>query len=194
MTLMLSEFLTLMSGQHDSDRDPAVCLRGRPDPTLRCGWVVGYRVTLLLCAAVVTSVAMAQAPVALAEGLSFESKSTVSAGVGPIRFRVAANNLSDGRAKAPAEPPVGITDLGSGAWETVSPPTRIEGKGLKIEGVPSIPAAYGAVSVLYHLPKGALVAASVKVKQGGIVLGLLDKRGEWATKVPIPPGVFWTTV
>ncbi|HEX3877172.1 MAG TPA: hypothetical protein VHW24_09310, partial [Bryobacteraceae bacterium] len=194
MTLMLPEILTLTFRQHGSDRDRAVCVSVRPDRTGRRGFAGGYRITSLLCTVVVTTVAMSQAPAAVAEGFSFESKTTVSTGIGSIRFRVAANKQGEEGATTPADRPPGTVALGDGAWETISPPARIEGKGLTIEGVPSIPAAYGAVSVLYHLPKGALVAASVKVKQGGIVLGLLDKRGEWATKVPIPPGVFWTTV
>ncbi len=92
----------------------------------------------------------------------------------------------------PTEPE--ITPLGIGAWDTVYPPARVTGKGLRIEGAVAIPAAYGAVSAYYRLPKGELVAAAGTVMNGGIVLGLLDSRGQWATTAAIPPGVFRTTV
>jgi hypothetical protein len=65
---------------------------------------------------------------------------------------------------------------------------------MRIEGKPRFAAAYAAVSRRYRLPKGALVGAAGRVRQGGIVLGLLDSQERWAATIAIPPGPFRTTV
>jgi hypothetical protein len=60
-----------------------------------------------------------------------------------------------------------ITSLDDGAWETVTALARLDGKGFKIETVPTIPTANTAVSVPYRLSKGTVAAAAGTV-------GLLD--------------------
>jgi hypothetical protein len=115
----------------------------------------------------------------------------------PAALRVVAAAADKTKAAEPKAAPgrqIAITPLDDGAWETVRSPARLEGKGLKIKGVPSVPAAYAAVSTPYRLPKGAIIAAAGTVVQGGIVLGLQDSGGQWATVAAIPPGVFRTTV
>ena len=86
-----------------------------------------------------------------------------------------------------------IASLGADAWEQLLPSARREADGLRLEGE-VLPTAYGAVSMPYRLPKGALVAASGTVRRGGIVLGLLDKSGSWAATKAISTGAFRTAI
>ena len=83
-----------------------------------------------------------------------------------------------------------ITALDEMAWETLVGPTRRDGGTLRIEGKPPFAAAYAAVSWRYRLPKGTLVGAAGNVRQGGIMLGLLDSQERWAATIAIPPGPF----
>jgi SAM-dependent methyltransferase len=87
-----------------------------------------------------------------------------------------------------------IIPLEADAWEAVLPPTRREGKGLRLTGKPPSAMAYGAKSARYRFPKGALVAAAGTVRQGGIVLGLLDKSEQWAVTTAIGEGTFRTGI
>jgi hypothetical protein len=134
-----------------------------------------------------------------------DTRTTNDAGVtivGPVGFNPAAlgvvaaavDKTKAAEPKAAPEYQIAITPLDNEAWETVRSPARLEGKRLKIKGIPSVPAAYAAVSTLYRLPKGATIAAAGTVTKGGIVLGLQDSGGQWATVAAIPPGVFRTTV
>jgi SAM-dependent methyltransferase len=87
-----------------------------------------------------------------------------------------------------------ITPLEVDAWEVIWPPTRHEGKGLRLTGKPAFAAAYGAKSAQYQFPKGALVGAAGTVRQGGILLGLLDRRDQWAVTTAIGEGPFRTGI
>jgi hypothetical protein len=79
------------------------------------------------------------------------------------------------------------------AWPQVFLPARVENEGFRIDGGPAT-ASYYALSETYHLPKGTLVAADVTVRQGGLVIGLLDSQGQWARRVPMPTGHFLAVV
>ena len=72
---------------------------------------------------------------------------------------------------------------------------ELRAKELRLEGRASPSAtAYGAKSAWYHLPKGALVAAAGTVREGGIMLGLLDRSEQWAATTTIGEGAFRTAV
>ena len=73
-------------------------------------------------------------------------------------------------------PAIDITALDAESWSTIYPPARVEGAVLRVDGTPSSPGAYAAVSRRYRLAKGTLVGAAGTVKLGGIVLGLLDSQ------------------
>jgi hypothetical protein len=83
-----------------------------------------------------------------------------------------------------------IDPLEDTAWEELIPPTRREGTELRIEGEPAFAAAYAAKSTRYRLAKGTFVAAAGTVRKGGIVLGLLDERDQWAATIAVQPGPF----
>jgi hypothetical protein len=100
----------------------------------------------------------------------------------------------EGRKASELERKIEITALEEKAWETLSAVVRREGGKLRIEGEPPYAAAYAAVSGRYRLPKGTLVGAAGRVRQGGIVLGLLDSQERWAATIAIPPGPFRTAV
>ncbi len=87
-----------------------------------------------------------------------------------------------------------IAPLEADAWEAVFPPTRHEGKGLRLTGKPASAMAYGAKSAQYRFPKGARVAAAGTVRQGGIVLDLLDSSEQWAVTTAIGEGTFRTGI
>ena len=65
---------------------------------------------------------------------------------------------------------------------------------LRVDGTPSSPGSYAAVSRRFRLAKGTLVGAAGMVKQGGIVLGLLNSQDKWATQTAISVGPFRTAV
>jgi hypothetical protein len=75
------------------------------------------------------------------------------------------------------------------AWQLI-PPAQLIGQELRVHGTPPHPAAYAAVSTPFRLPKGARVAAAGTVRQGGIVLGLLDSHDKWAVTTAVPQGTF----
>jgi hypothetical protein len=77
-------------------------------------------------------------------------------------------------------------------WPQVFPPARLRNEGFKITEPTS--ASYYAISKVYHLPKGTLVAADVTVRRGGLVLGLFDWRGQWAHRLVLPSGHFLAVI
>jgi SAM-dependent methyltransferase len=83
-----------------------------------------------------------------------------------------------------------ITPLPAGAWEAIYLPARLQGQALRIKGAPVSPSAYAATSALFRFPKGTLVAASGTVHRGGMQLGLVDGRDQWAAMVLIGEGTF----
>ena len=83
-----------------------------------------------------------------------------------------------------------ITPLGQNAWLYVSPSAKLAEGDVLLTGTPASPSAYGVVSAPYRLPAGARVAAAGRVGKGGLTLGLLNEKGEWAATQSIPPGSF----
>jgi endonuclease YncB( thermonuclease family)/ubiquinone/menaquinone biosynthesis C-methylase UbiE len=98
------------------------------------------------------------------------------------------------RAEGPRREIAEVIPLEADAWEVVLPPTRRDGKGLRISGDAAFAMAYAAKSAPYRFPTGALVAAAGTVRQGGIVLGLLDSREQWARTTAIGEGTFRTAI
>jgi hypothetical protein len=93
--------------------------------------------------------------------------------------------------RASAEESAGfkINPISKTVWQLTAP-AQLVGHELRVRGTPSHPSAYAAVSTPFRLPKGARVAAAGTVRQGGIMLGLLDSRDQWAVTTAISEGPF----
>ena len=89
---------------------------------------------------------------------------------------------------------VAILPLGEGAWQSMDASARAVSDGLRVQGKPLHPRGYAAVSRRYALRKGAVVAATGRIRRGGILLGLLDDREQLANAVEIQPSAFIAAV
>lgn len=83
-----------------------------------------------------------------------------------------------------------ITPLAPDAWDAVYLPARLQADVLRIKGAPVGPTALAATSARFRFSQGMLVGASGSVHRGGIQLGLLDTRDQWAAMVLIGEGTF----
>jgi hypothetical protein len=110
-------------------------------------------------------------------------------GLGPV----AVSNPSDLASQLGREQ-FKILSLGPGAWETVEAPARLRGVSIEMKGIAPGPATYAAVSKSFRLLEGSLISSIGKIESGGLVLGLLDRQGQWATTVAASRGEFQAVV
>ena len=130
--------------------------------------------------------------IAISYNLPAGPQSTINAEV----TEVGLVGLDPSAVRAPDEPKpqFEIMPLERSAWEQQVPPARIAGRVIGLQGHPDNPLGYAMVSSRYQLTKGTLVAVAGRVRQGGITVGLLDGREQWAATKAISPGAFSTGV
>ena len=130
--------------------------------------------------------------IAISYNLPAGPQSTINAEV----TEVGLVGLDPSAVRAPDEPKpqFEIMPLEESAWEQQVPPARIAGRVIGLQGHPDNPLGYAMVSSRYQLTKGTLVAVAGRVRQGGITVGLLDGREQWAATKAISPGAFSTGV
>jgi len=73
------------------------------------------------------------------------------------------------------------------SWQTV-PPAIIERGVIRLQGRPSGPYLYGALSTPFSLNKGTRIVARVTVFHGGVTFGVIDATGVWREKVNLARG------
>ena len=150
------------------------------------------------------------ATVAIGEGLFRNGIEVPDDGVYRI---VIASNLSDDHATQDVEvheiglvdrdptgdrvgtPPVGnITAFQRHDWAALHTSTRLDGQRLHLSGTPAAYQVYAAESVLFQLPKGAIVGLAGSALDGRVMLGLLDSQASWAATATTRQGAFRTSV
>ena len=93
------------------------------------------------------------------------------------------------------EPAIGtIEPFEAQDWAAIHPPTRLDGRALRVIGKPSSVVDYAAESVHYRLPKGAVIGVAGIARSGRIMLGLLDSNSRWAATAVARAGEFRTGI
>jgi SAM-dependent methyltransferase len=92
-------------------------------------------------------------------------------------------------------PRLAINSLATADWQFVEPARHWQGS-IVIRGTMRHPTGYAAVSPPMELGKAVRLGIAGQVKRGGISLGLLDARDQWAANTVIGRGLFreWVEV